>query len=114
MIKPGQLILFGELPKLKEASRRRLSRRGLRCGAPRRERLDRRDRAAVARYYYWTEIKRRRFDDVLQMISDNEFFVEERTISNALLNNEDLLQRMMSEGWTAQRLRSEYPGWDWS
>lgn len=110
----SQLGLFGELPPLKDVARRRISRRGPRCGTLRRERIDKRNRTIVARYYYWTELKRRRFDDVLQMMSDNEFFVEERTISNALLNNDELLHQMMSESWTAAKLRGEYPGWDWN
>lgn len=33
-----------------------------------------RDQALLRRYYYWTEIKRLRFDDVYQILSEREFF----------------------------------------
>ena len=38
------------------------------------DRLAKRNRTIAARYYYWTEIKRRRFDDVMKILSDYEFF----------------------------------------
>ena len=51
----------------------------------RQEHVYRRNRELIARYYYWTEIRRRRFDDVMRILSE-EFHVEDRTISNALLD----------------------------
>ena len=32
------------------------------------------------RYYYWTEVKRLRFDDALQRLSSEEFFLSESRI----------------------------------
>lgn len=43
-----------------------------------------RDRKLVERWHYWTEIKRRRFDDVIQILREEEFFVGEQTIMQAL------------------------------
>ena len=36
-----------------------------------------RDAALVRRYYYWTEVKRLRFDDVFKKLSTEEFFISE-------------------------------------
>ena len=43
-----------------------------------------RDRKLVERWHYWTEIKRRRFDDVIKILREEEFFVGEQTIMQAL------------------------------
>lgn len=36
-----------------------------------------RNKKLIERYYYWTEIKRRRFDDVIKILSEQEFFISE-------------------------------------
>jgi len=81
--------------------------------SPRRERLQQRNRAVAARYYYWTELRRRREDDVRKMLCDNEFFVEERTISNALADQNDYLARLIRNRTPCRELRRLYPGFDW-
>jgi hypothetical protein len=48
------------------------------------ELIKRRNEALLRRYEYWTEVKRRRFDDVLRILSEDEFFVSEATILNIL------------------------------
>lgn len=48
------------------------------------ELLKRRDELLRARFYYWTEIKLLRIDAAFEMLCKNEFFVQERTILNAL------------------------------
>jgi hypothetical protein len=84
------------------------------CGAPsRRDRIGRRNRIMVARYYYWTEIRRRRFDDVIRILSNDEFFVEYRTISNAILEHSDYLNSLYREKPSSRFFRSEYPSWVW-
>ena len=80
----------------------------------RRDRLDKRNRLLTARYYYWTEVKRRRFDDVLKILSDQEFFVEERTISNTLIAMDDLYNDLLNQKLSLRKLKSMYPGFDWS
>ena len=42
--------------------------------------IERRDRKIVQRYYYWTEIKRLRFDDAVKKLSEEEFFLSENVI----------------------------------
>lgn len=80
---------------------------------PRRARLRQRNRTVAARYYYWTELHRRREDDVRQMLCDNEFFVEERTIANALLDQDEFLTALICGRTTRRELRRLFPGFDW-
>lgn len=108
-------LLF-ELPPIQEAAIRRRSR-----SLPiidenitsRQARIQKRNRTMVARYYYWTELQRRRFDDVLRILSDNEFFVEERTISNALLEYDDFFRELCDQKMTSRKLKRMFPGWEW-
>lgn len=79
----------------------------------RRDRLAKRNRTMVARYYYWTEIRRRRFDDVLKILSDYEFFVDERTINNALLEHDSLYKELVTGGFGGRKLEEMFPGWRW-
>lgn len=80
----------------------------------RRDRLDKRDRIMAARYYYWTEIKRRRFDDVLKILTDNEFFVEDRTINNTLVAQSEFYNELLRNKTKPRKLRAMFPGWDWT
>ncbi len=45
-----------------------------------RDLVDRRDEKLLHRYYYWSEIERLRFDDVLRILSEQEFFISEERI----------------------------------
>lgn len=80
----------------------------------RKARVDNRNHVMIARYYYWTEIRRLRFDDVMKVLSTQEFFVEDRTISNALLDLSAYLDELYKKKMTAKTLKQCYPGWDWS
>ena len=80
----------------------------------RQEHVYRRNRELIARYYYWTEIKRRRFDDVLRILSDNEFFVEERTISNTLVEQDDFYNELLRSKASTRKLKAMFPGFDWN
>lgn len=78
----------------------------------RQEHVHRRNLEMIARYYYWTEIRRRRFDDVIRILSE-EFHVEDRTISNALLDLGDHLNGLYKDKRDVRELRKEYPGRNW-
>ncbi|MDE6070787.1 MAG: hypothetical protein K2F92_08010 [Alistipes sp.] len=80
---------------------------------PRRARLRQRNRAVAARYYYWAELRRRREDDVRRILCDNEFFVEERTIANALVSENDYLGTLIADRTSCAELRRLFPGFDW-
>lgn len=77
-------------------------------------RIDKRNRTLVARYYYWTEIRRRRFDDVMRILSDYEFFVEDRTISNTLVEYDELYTDLMKNRYSGKKLSELFPGFDFS
>ena len=63
-----------------------------RSAASRGERIRLRNRVMTARLYYWREIMRRRLDDVMIILAENEFFVDERTINNAWLECADFFE----------------------
>ena len=75
----------------------------------RRERLALRNRALVARKYYWEEIMRRRTDDVTIILAENEFFVDERTIQNALMEYADFYTELCRKHVTAKQLQRMFP-----
>lgn len=78
----------------------------------RQEHVYRRNLELIARYYYWTEIRRRRFDDVMRILSE-EFHVEDRTISNALLDFGDYLDGLFKGKKDIRELKKEYPYRNW-
>lgn len=51
-----------------------------------------RDEKLLRRYYYWTEIERRRFDDALKILSEEEFFISEARIMAIIRKNCDKLK----------------------
>lgn len=52
-----------------------------------------RDRKLFERYYYWTEVKRLRFDDALRKLSSEEFFISEGRIMH-------IIRHLLREGAT--------------
>lgn len=111
------LLFADQLPAVEPPTRTRRKlatapRKRMQGGRP--ARLEERNRVLVARYYYWTEIRRRRADDVRQILIDQEFFVEARTIWNVLLDQGDYLSQLLRERPTASELRQQWPSWSWS
>lgn len=53
----------------------------------------------IERYFHYTEIKRRRFDDVLEILKEEEFFIEKNTIENILKEDcyNDILNTMIED-----------------
>lgn len=96
-----------------QCRRRRIKKAANNDLSNRRLRINDRNRTMIARYYYWTEIRRRRFDDVMLILSKQEFFVEERTISNAILDLNDYLNELYKTKKDARELKREFPSWNW-
>lgn len=48
------------------------------------ELIKKRDEALCRRYVYWTEVQRLRFDDVLIILSEQEFFISQERILNII------------------------------
>ncbi|MEG0889921.1 MULTISPECIES: hypothetical protein [Bacteroides] len=116
----NQLYLFEDnrqeypngLSQEQQAKRKRVATMPLKRKAMnRKERLDIRDRMIVARLYYWREIVRKRLDDVLVTLSDEEFCVEERTINNAWAKQADYFEELCRNRTTARQLQKMYPSW---
>ena len=59
------------------------------------ELLGNRNKLLVVRYYYHTEIKRMRFDDVIKTLSEKEFFIASQTIINLLGRVNDDIGRLI-------------------
>jgi hypothetical protein len=53
----------------------------------RRELTELRNRKIIERFCWWTDVKRRRLDDVLVILSREEFFVSETTILRVIKDN---------------------------
>ena len=81
----------------------------------RRVRLARRDRALASRFWYWSEVRRRRHDDVLGVLGDCEFFLDVQTVSRILVRESGYISELSrSEGASAlRRLKRAYPQWSW-
>lgn len=112
-----ELVIPFFCPEIEKSGNRRRSRTVAASDAAitsRRDRLEKRNRIMTARYYYWTEIKRRRFDDVLKILSDNEFFVDERTISNTLVELDDFYNELLRSQISMRKLKAMFPGFDWN
>ena len=111
-----KIVIPFTCPKIEKAGNRRGTRKAVSSDVAitsRRDRLKKRNRLLTARYYYWTEVKRRRFDDVLRILSNNEFFVEERTISNTLVEQDDFYNELLHSKLSSRKLKAMFPGFDW-
>ena len=61
-----------------------------------------RDRRMFERYYYWTEVRRLRFDDAIRRLSREEFFISEQRVIQ-------VLRRMIQSGITVDGHSVERP-----
>ena len=52
-----------------------------------------RDMKMFERYYYWTEVRRLRFDDAVKKLSEEEFFVSEERVMQ-------IVRKMIRDGAT--------------
>lgn len=57
------------------------------------ELINERDRKLFERFYYWSEVKRLRFDDTIAKLSNEEFFLAEATTLR-------IVRRMLMDGAT--------------
>lgn len=53
-----------------------------------------RNEALLRRYYYWTEVRRRRFDDTYRILSEEEFFLSVDRIRAIIHANIGMLDNM--------------------
>lgn len=62
--------------------------------------INERDRRLFERFYYWSEVKRLRFDDTIRKLSTEEFFLAEATTLR-------IVRRMLMDGATVDGKRVE-------
>ena len=94
-----QLVIPFFCPEIEKAGNRRRTRTVASSDAAitsRRDRLEKRNRIMTARYYYWTEIKRR------------------RTISNTLVEQDDFYNELLRSKASTRKLKAMFPGFDWN
>lgn len=67
-----------------------------------------RDKALAARYYYWTELQRRRFDDVIYILQHHEFFIGEQRLGQVIRDQNEYISELISKRKTADQLAKEF------
>ena len=72
-----------------------------------------RDAALAYRFYYYYELKRTRFDDILPDL-EREFFIASNTIVERLTVNDTLLKDIKLNAPTRTQLRKRYPHFNWN
>lgn len=63
-----------------------------------------RDQKLIERYYYWTEVKRRRFDDAILILSESEFFISQQRVLYIIRQNNSLLNKMINDNKNQNQL----------
>lgn len=76
------------------------------------ERVNRRNSVLVARWYYWTELRRLRSDDALERLCD-EFFIEARTVQNAILDKDAYFRELLAIKPSRQKLNEIHSSFNW-
>jgi hypothetical protein len=94
--------LFNEEPESSEAKKRNYL-------------MPERDEAMMHRYYYHMVILRRRYEDALEKLSKEEFFISEHRIATVLgePSNYKKVEILFREKPTAKELATLYPQWSW-
>lgn len=64
-----------------------------------------RNQRMIVRYYYWREIQRRRSDDVFEILSNDEFFLEEITVRRIVRDQLDFFTQLKKEKASEKRLQ---------
>ena len=73
------------------------------------ELIARRNEELLRRYYYWTEIKRLRFDDTFHQLSTREFFISEERIRTIVNQNYEFLQELDREYRSGKNMEEKPP-----
>jgi len=71
-----------------------------------------RDRKLLLRYYYHTFFKRLKYNDTIRQLIA-EFDLAERTITDRLLLNNDLINEVMKVKPPVFELKKEFPFYSW-
>ena len=65
-----------------------------------------RNQRMIVRYYYWREIQRRRSDDVFEILSNDEFFLQEVTVRRIIRDHLEYFDLLRREKPNEKKLQS--------
>lgn len=68
--------------------------------------IQRRNAKLVERYYYWTELKRLRFDDAVLILSRDEFFISEARVFRVIQEEYDSFRERLAAEPSARHKNS--------
>ena len=69
-----------------------------------RELVLKRNEQIIIRYYYWREIQRRRSDDVIEILSHKEFYLNKNTLRRIIVANLDKFTKLKEEKPSTKKL----------
>lgn len=72
-----------------------------------------RDAALAYRFYYYYDLVRKRFDDVVNDL-EKEFYISSTTVVERLTYNDSLLKDIKQNSPTRSQLRKRYPHFNWN
>jgi len=77
--------------------------------------IHKRNKALVHRYYFHAIKCRKRFEDALEDLSEQEFFISETRIAAILQEDEPytLLKQLSEQEPDLKELANRYPQWSW-
>ena len=78
-----------------------------------RQKVNRRNGALIARYYYLSEMKRLRFDDVISKLTTT-FFLSDAYVLRVLSNSNDKFVEMSTNRPEKDYFKAHWPEYDWS
>jgi hypothetical protein len=64
-----------------------------------------RDKKLIERYYYWSEIKRLRFDDCIDKLSKEEFFISPLRVQRIITANSEYLHELINKKPNVNKLK---------
>lgn len=77
------------------------------------QKVRKRNSALTARYYYLSELKRLRFDDVVARLTAT-FFLSDATVLRILNDSNDEFTTMCEERPGREYLKANWPEFDWN
>ena len=86
---------------------------GYRRGETAEQSTQHRNEILIARYYYMSELKRLRFDDVVFRLSST-FFISDIYVMRLLSALSEQFDQIKAEHPKREDLRAKWPEWDWS
>lgn len=75
--------------------------------------LDKRDEALISRYYFYAQVKRKRYDDCLVEL-EKEFFITAGVITQRIDLGLDVLKDLVDKNVKVVYLKRKYPNWNWN